>query len=358
MINVLIVDDSAVVRQLLEFIMGSDPEIMVIGTARDGEEAVRFMEQKKPDLITMDINMPRMDGFEATRRIMETTPVPIIIVTGSENIHEIATSFRAMEAGAVAILARPKGVGHSDFETSAKALVEAVKTYAEIRVVRRYPRKEGQPSMRTSLKAKMKVESKKECLRVIAIGASTGGPVVLQTLLSGLKNAIPVPVLVVQHMTDGFGEGFVEWLRETTGFPVHIASDGEPLLPGHAYIARDGHQMGVAPGDRIRLAPDPAENGVRPSVSFLFRSVREVYGDMAIAILLTGMGRDGADELRLLKDAGAVTIVQDEQSSVVHGMPGEAIKLGAAMYVLSPEKIVDVVKEIANNGRNEHGSGW
>lgn len=350
MVKVLIVDDSPVARQLLEFILSRDPGITVIGTATNGEEAIQAVRDKKPDLITMDINMPKMNGFDATRTIMETTPVPIIIVSGSENIHEIATSFKAMEAGAVTLMPRPPGANHPKFEAMAKSLVDAVKTYAEIKVVRRFPQKGTGSVTQTYLKAKMKIEPIKDGAQIVAIGASTGGPVVIQTLLSGLKKGFPLPLVIVQHMTLGFGEGFAEWLQGTTGFPIHIAVNGEYLLPGHAYIGADGYHVGFSNDNRIMLTNAPPENGVRPSVSFLFRSVRQVYGNRVIALLLTGMGRDGADELKSLKDCGALTIVQDEQSSVVHGMPGEAIKLGAAMYVLSPEKIVDVLNEITNNG--------
>jgi two-component system chemotaxis response regulator CheB len=350
MVNVLIVDDSPVARQILEFILGRDPNITVIGTAKDGEEAIQAVRDKKPDLVTMDINMPKMNGFDATRTIMESTPVPIIIVTASENIHEVATSFQALEAGAVTLMPRPPGVNHPKFDTMAKSLLDAVKTYAEIKVVRRIPQKGTGSVTQTYLKAKIKIERPQEYARIVAIGASAGGPIVIQTLLSGLKKGFPLPLVIVQHMTQGFGEGFAEWLQGTTGFPIHIATNGEYLLPGHAYIAADGYQMGVANDNRITLTNAPPENGVRPSVSFLFRSVRQVYGNRVIALLLTGMGRDGADELKSLKDWGALTIVQDEQSSVVHGMPGEAIKLGAAMYVLSPEKIVDVLNEITNDG--------
>jgi two-component system chemotaxis response regulator CheB len=349
MINVLIVDDSPVARQLLEFILSGDPEIHVTGTANNGSEAVRAVRDKRPDLVTMDINMPVMDGFEATRRIMENTPVPIIIVTGSENIREVATSFAALEAGAVTLMPRPPGVDHPEFGALAESLVDAVRTFAEVKVVRRYPRN-GEPSAtQTILKAKMKIEPMGERARVVAIGTSTGGPVVIQTILAGLGPEFPLPVLIVQHMTPGFGRGFVKWLEETTKFPVRVATNGEPILPGQAYVAPDGFEMGVTRDERVLLSKDPPENWVRPSVSYLFRSVRQAYGNRVVAILLTGMGADGAEELKQLKDAGAVTIAQDEQSSVIYGMPQEAVRLGGATYVLSPEKIVEVLKDFTNN---------
>ena len=299
----------------------------------------------------MDINMPHMNGFEATRIIMETTPVPIIIVTGNENIQEVATSFQALEAGAITLLPRPPGINSPEFVGGARSLLEAVKTYAEVKVVRRYPQRGDSSVTQTSLKAPLKVAPPRDQVQIVAIGASTGGPVVIQTLLSGLKSGFPLPVLIVQHMTQGFVQGFAEWLQTTCRFPVHVATHGERVLPGHAYIAPNECQMGISGDTCIVLSNDPPENGIRPSVSFLFRSVLRYYRGGAVAILLTGMGRDGADELKRLKDNGVTTIVQDEESSVIYGMPGEAVKLGAATYVLSPEKIVDVLNEIAGRAK-------
>lgn len=354
MVNVLIVDDSPVAQQFLEYILIQDPDITVIGIAKNGEEAVRAVRDKKPDLVTMDINMPVMNGFEATRIIMETTPVPIIIVTGSDNINEVTSSFEAMEAGAVTLVARPPGIHNPEYESSAKTLRDLVKAYAEIKLVRRYPKKNTRHDVPTNSKEELKVESSKKPVKIIAIGASTGGPVVIQTILSGFQKNFPLPVVIVQHIAYGFSQGLAEWLRETTGFPIHIANQEETLRPGHAYFAPDGFQMGVNYRNQITLFHEPRKNGLCPSVSYLFRSVRQVYGSQAIAILLSGMGHDGVAELKLLKDTGAVTIAQDEKSSVIFGMPGEAIRLGATTYVLSPEKIVNEINKIVYTGGDDH----
>lgn len=176
-------------------------------------------------------------------------------------------------------------------------------------------------------------------IKVVAIGASTGGPLVLQTLLSRLPKDFPIPVLIVQHLASGFVQGFAEWLTQSTGFPVRVAAADEYPLPGHAYVAPDGVHMRVGTGRRIVLSQDVPKNGLRPSVSPLFQSVAHVFSCYAAGVLLTGMGKDGAEELRLLRDTGAVTMVQDKDSAVVYGMPGEAIKLDAATYVLPPERI-------------------
>lgn len=342
------VEDSPVVREFLLFILGADPDIRVTGIARDGEEAIEAVHRLQPDVITMDIHMPRLNGLEATRRIMETRPTPIVIVSGSDNAGELVTTFDAMEAGALAVLRRPVGLGQPEHEATARELVRTVKLMAEVKVVRRWPRRRfGEPTPRP---VEMGLAQEPARLRIVAIGASTGGPPVLQTILSALPKDFPAPVAIVQHMATGFSQGFIDWLAPYSALPVHLAAQGETMLPGHAYIAPDGMQMKVASHDRIVLTQDAPENGLRPSVSYLFRSVAEVYGCDAVAGLLTGMGRDGAEELRLLKEKGAVTFAQDKASSVVHGMPGEAIRLDAAMLVLPPEKIASVLTSIAHNG--------
>jgi two-component system chemotaxis response regulator CheB len=344
MIKVLIVEDSPVVREFLVHILGADPAIEVIGTADDGEEALEAVARKRPDVITMDIHMPRLDGLEATRRIMETHPTPIVIVSGSTDPREVATTFRAIEAGAVAFLRRPAGIGHPDHETTTEELVRTVKLMSEVKVIRRWPRtgrKAPLPPAAESPRAE--VEAK---VKLIAIGASTGGPPVLQIILAALPADFPVPILIVQHMASGFTQGFVQWLAQTSSLPMHLAAHDELVRPGHVYVAPDEFQMRVERGGRIVLTQDAPENGLRPSVSFLFRSVAEVYGSAAVAGLLTGMGRDGAEELKQLRDMGAATFAQDKDSSVVHGMPGAAILLDAATYILPPAKISAVLTNL------------
>ena len=375
MIRVLIVEDSAVVREFLVHVLSSDPRIAVIGTAKDGEEALEAVKNTKPDVITMDIHMPRMNGLEATRRIMETHPVPIVIVSGSTNLKEVETTFKAIEAGALAVISRPEGIGHPGYEATVKDLIQTVKLMSEVKVVKRWPK----TTMKTSSPIKEQGSENEgrgtrdegrissitlvsetngrpsslgggSSIAVVAMGASTGGPIVLQMILSGLPKDYPVPLLIVQHIAPGFGLGFAEWLARSSGFPVGVATDGQSLLPGHAYVAPDRFDMGVKAGNRIQLRRAESEKGLHPSVSYLFRSISEVYGRNAAGVLLTGMGADGAKELRLMKESGALTIVQDEESSVVYGMPEEAIKLGAATYVLSPDKITALLADLVRLG--------
>jgi two-component system chemotaxis response regulator CheB len=340
MIRVLIVEDSPVVRDLLTFILSSDPAIQVIGTACNGEEAVRAVSEKKPDVVTMDIVMPNMDGFEATRIIMETTPTPIVIVSASWDPQEVEKTFRAMEAGALAVIAKPVGVAHPNYKKLTKELIQIVKLMSEVKVIKRRPQERKGVVISRKSKSGMITPATLD-LKVVAIGASTGGPLAINAILSRLPKDFPAPLLIVQHIAVGFVQGFADWLANSSRLPVKIAAHGEYLLPGRAYIAPDDLHMGVENGGRIILISSEPENGLRPSVSWMFRSVSEVFGKNAIGVLLSGMGKDGASELKLMKGKGAVTIVQDRESSVVYGMPGEAATINAASYILSPAKIAE-----------------
>lgn len=337
-VRVLVVEDSPVMRELLAHLLGADPEIEVTGFANDGEEALEAVREKKPDIVTMDFHMPKVNGLDATRRIMETHPTPIVVVSGSSAREEVTSAFRLLEAGALAVVEKPRGPGHPGHETAARELVQTVKTMAEVKVVRRWARREA-PLPAASAPRSVRIEAAVAEARLVAIGASTGGPIVIKTILAGLPGNFAVPVLIVQHIASGFTDGFVEWLGQATGFAVHVASDAVHPLPGHAYVAPDGFQMKLRHDGAIALGRDAPENGHRPSVSCLFRSVATVLGRNAIGVLLTGMGKDGAEELKLMRDKGAVTIAQDRDTSVVHGMPGEAVSLEAALYVLSPAEI-------------------
>jgi two-component system chemotaxis response regulator CheB len=337
MIRVLVVEDSPVIREFLIYTLSDDKGIEVVGSAANGEEAIEAVSLYRPDVITMDIHMPKMDGFEATRRIMETQPTPIVIVSGSSTVKETSFAFRALEAGALIVVDRPKGIGHPDHEATARELVQTVKLMSEIKVIRRW----NHPRRTSTIPAAPGKEVKRTPteIKVVAIGGSTGAPVVLQTILTKLPREFPVPLLIVQHMATGFVQGFAEWLSDSSGFPVRIPANGEPIKPGIAYVAPDNLHMGVTYGDRIVLSQDEPENGLRPSVSYLFRSVAQSFDGSAIGVLLSGMGKDGAVEFKNLKDRGAMTIAQDENSSVVWGMPGEAARIGGACKVLPSSQI-------------------
>ncbi|MHB8836453.1 MAG: chemotaxis-specific protein-glutamate methyltransferase CheB [Candidatus Methylomirabilia bacterium] len=339
MIRVLIVDDLRVAQQLLTHILGSDPEFQVVGVADNGEDALEAVHRLRPDVVTMDVHLPGMDGFEATRAIMETIPTPIVIVSGSTDVKDQSSTFRLIEAGALAALRRPPGVADPEFKAAARELIQTVKLMSEIKLVR-LTRRSAPMAQAAPLPALWAVPRSTAPIQVVAIGASTGGPQVLQTILSGLSPGFGAPVLIVQHIAKMFTAGFAEWLSGASRFPVRIATAGEELLPGRGYLAPEGFHLGVGGGPRIVLSQDPPDNGLRPSVHHLFHSVAAVCGPRAVGVLLTGMGRDGAAGLAEMRQRGATTIAQNEASSVIFGMPGEAIKLGAAHQVLPPEGIV------------------
>lgn len=347
--RVLVVEDSAVQRELQVHLLNSDPQLEVVGTARDGREAIEQVRRCMPDVVTMDFHMPHLDGAEATRIIMESQPVPIVVISGSSARHDMAGTFRALDAGALVIIEKPY---LADSE-AARKMVETVKLMAEIKVVRRWPA--AQMAKAPPARA---VPSPTSTMSLVAIGASTGGPLVLQTLLASLPRDFPVPVLIVQHISPGFTEGFAEWLSTASGFPVCMATQGAHLAPGRAYVAPDGLHMEVKADGRggygIALIGDALENGHRPSVSRLFSSVAEVVGDKAVGVILTGMGKDGAAELGLLRRKGGITIAQSRESSVVAGMPGEAIRLDAAAHILAPAEIGGLLMVLVKrrNGSN------
>lgn len=343
-IRLLVVEDSPSVREFLLYLFASDPGIQVIATASNGEEAVAVVKSRHPDVITMDLHMPKMDGYTATRAIMESVPTPIVIVTGSSAESDRHATLAALEAGALAVMKRPNAIGHPSHAATARELIQTVKLMSEIKVVKRWAKPHPEPE---KLAEPPLIPESARPPRIVAIGSSTGGPLVLQQILSGLPRDFPLPIVIVQHIAQGFSEGFAEWLGTASGFATHIAEDGVHLRPGHAYIIPSGLQGYVDRRGYILLKKDSAENGHCPSVSTLFRSVTQAYGGASIGILLTGMGQDGATELGQMRSRGALTIAQDKQSSVVHGMPGSAIAQGAATHVLDPEKIVALLNESA-----------
>ncbi len=345
-IRVLVVEDSLVERTLLVSILSTDSEVEVLGAVKSGPAALAFLAQQKPDVITMDITMPGMDGYEVTRKIMETTPVPIIMVGEGWNPEEIDATFRAMEAGAVAELAKPTGIGSPSYEEAAQRFVQTVKAMAEVKVVRRWSRQRRFSNSSNRMTSETRQRQDSGEVHLVAIGSSTGGPAVLQTLLANLRKEFLPPLVITQHIAPGFLEGLAKWLGQTTGRPIHIASQREQLLPGHVYLAPDGFHMGVEHPGAIVLSKEAPEHGMRPAVSYLFRSVTHSFGKTAIGILLTGMGRDGAEELKQMRDGGSLTIAQDQETSVVFGMPGEAVRLGGAVHILPPEKIAATLNDV------------
>lgn len=322
MIRTLVAEDSITTRELLVAVLRADPDIQVIGEAKDGLEAVEMTRMLRPDIVTMDIRMPRIDGFEATRQIMVETPTPIVVVSASIDVRDVEVSMHALRAGALAVLPKPPGPESPEFDEQAKRFVDTVKSMSQVKVVRRFSR------TRTEITPPRPVQTVARP-RVIAIGASTGGPAALARILSELPGNFPVPILVVQHIARGFMDGFAAWLNTAGTLKVKLGRDGEPLSPRTVYLAPDECQMGVS-SDRtsIRISGGQPIGGFRPSATYLFDSVARAFGNSAVAVILTGMGQDGVDGLRSIRAQGGRIIGQDEESSVVFGMPGVAAAEG------------------------------
>jgi two-component system chemotaxis response regulator CheB len=331
-LRVLVVDDSRVQRGLLLALLEGDPELEAAGWAASGAEAVRAAAQLRPDVITMDLRMPGLDGLEATRLILQQQPVPIVLVTASAARDDRAVVREAFDAGVLAIVAKPDF--GPDGRPAAAELLRTVKSMARVKVVQR--RNTGQlapppqrPAPRPPLRPGLLPVRRPQ---VVAVGASTGGPQAFQAILPRLPADFALPVLVVQHIAPGFAPGVVEWLAPQCALPVRLAAEGLPLDRPGIYVAPGERHLAVH-GRALTLTREPPVSGHRPSATVLFRSVAAAYGPAAIGVLLTGMGDDGAVGLAELKRAGGITVAQDEATSVVFGMPAAAIGLGAVDHV-------------------------
>lgn len=332
MIRVLIVEDSPTSRALLAAILRSDPEIEVVGEAVDGVEGVRMAKALRPDLLTMDVEMPRLNGLEATREIMISAPTPIVIVTANTRRGEAEASMAMLRTGALDVLEKPVSPASPEFDAMARRLIWTVKAMAQVKVIRHW-----RAASRSDLDRPASTEHTRG--RVVAVAASTGGPAALHRLLCDLPGDFPAPILAVQHIATGFIDGFANWLNSASAFRVKPAQDREPLVPGTVYLAPDDRQLGVSGRGLIALSDAPAVGGFRPSATHLFESVARDFGASALAVILTGMGEDGVAGLRSVRQAGGRVIAQDERTSVVYGMPGAAVEAGLADAVLPIEAI-------------------
>lgn len=329
--RVLVADDSDLFREVLSRVITADPAFEVVATAADGNEAARLAHALRPDVITMDINMPDADGFSGIARIMAEAPTPILVLTATP---EETVGFRALSLGALDILEKPQA--EVDLDTYGATLRSRLRLLAGVRVIRhlRGLRAQRPRASRPTGRAD-----------VVMVGASLGGPRALAAMLRVLPAGFAAPILVVQHIADGFTEGLASWLDQESGLTVRTARDGEALGPGLVLVAPTGRHLVVERG-RARLSDAPAVDSFKPSVTPLFLSAAQVYGARACGVILTGMGRDGAEGLRAIKRAGGSTIAQDEASSAVFGMPRAAIEAGAVDRVLPLEEIPHALVEL------------
>jgi two-component system chemotaxis response regulator CheB len=342
-IRVLIAEDSPVFRELLMSILQTAPDLQVIGMACNGAEAVRLAKRLEPDVITMDIYMPEMDGFEATRQIMTETPRPIVVISSGVEKNERDLTFSALKAGALAVMPKPTVFDSPEVH---RALAHQVKLMAEVKVVRHWGRE--RPSATRPLKHTDPILQASDSGKVglVAVAASTGGPGVLAEILGALPVNFSVPILVVQHITPGFSQGLADWLNQQTPLAVSLAHVGQVPQPGQVLIAPDHAHLSVDGRGVVLIKNDGQEYGVCPAADVLFDGVAQHFGSKAIGVILTGMGSDGAEGLKAMRDRGAHTIAQDEQSCVVFGMPGVAIQLGAAEQVLPANRIAAAIKAL------------
>jgi two-component system chemotaxis response regulator CheB len=333
-IRVLVAEDSATARALLVQILAADPEIQVVGEAVDGIQAVEMTQRLRPDLVTMDIHMPRLDGLAATKEIMITAPTPIVIITGSTRAAEVRASLDVLRFGALDVRVKPHGPTSPGFAEAASSLVATVKAMSQVKVVRHWRTSATHLSV-----APRPSRPSSERGRVVAIATSTGGPAALRRLLSGLPRNFPLPILVVQHITAGFTEGLASWLESVCPLPVGVVRESALLAPGKVYLAPDDRHLVTASRALVTPSADPPMGGFRPSGTALFESVARDFGPSTIAVILTGMGEDGVVGLRAVDGAGGRIIAQDEPTSVVFGMPGAAIAAGLARTILPLDAI-------------------
>lgn len=347
-IRVLLAEDSPTVRFHLMEILHESNVLQVVGVARNGEQALSQVMALSPDVVSMDVQMPIMDGLEATRRIMRTHPTPVVVVSGMVE-REIDLSIRALQAGALAVVPKPPARQDAAFAPLARQLTSTLQAMAGVHVVRRWASVYEVQRAASRSTVDQDTRRVRQLPELIAIGASAGGPSALATLIGGLRNNLSVPMLIVQHMPSEFLGGLVRWLSKFTELPVRIAAHNEILMPSVIHLAPGGVHLRVRREGRnfvSLLDADAHGDRYQPSANVLFNSVAQVCGSRGVGIVLTGMGDDGALGLLAMREAGARTFAQDEASCTVFGMPAAAIALNAAERVMSPAQIATLLNQL------------
>jgi two-component system chemotaxis response regulator CheB len=353
--RVLIVDDSAFMRKVLETIFNADSQLQVVGHAKDGREAITLSESLKPDVITMDLNMPHMDGLQATAHIMTNSPRPIVVVS-SESKEGAASTLKALELGAIDFVAKPSSGIDLDMHSVKEDLLRKVRVAAKVRVVRtasrlanavQAPAKNGStPTATTRSAAPVPVSGQDLRFPIVVLGASTGGPATIMRMAPGFTREFPAAVILVQHMPASFTSQYAVQLSDFTGIRVKEAEANEPLVPGTLYICPGGQHLRIAATGRIELdATTGRIDGYLPNIDVTMESVASFAAAMSIGVVLTGMGSDGARGARAIKNAGGQVIAQDEATSVIFGMNAEAIKAGVVDQTLGIDDIYAAIEK-------------
>ncbi|MFL5807525.1 MAG: chemotaxis-specific protein-glutamate methyltransferase CheB [Roseiflexaceae bacterium] len=398
-IRVVVVDDSALMRRMITSLLERDPAIRVVGAARDGREAITLVEELRPDIVTMDVRMPVMDGLATTEHLMAYCPTPILVLTASLASHEVDITFRMLDAGALEVIEKPHNTSPLALERAGYDLIRRIKMLARVKVVTHLrgrrksgdrgaaqlphdkPRPAGATIGSTAAnalldKSRSAAQSRtgspngtrpidhqvaqaapivsRPSFPLIVVGASTGGPRVVHQILRDLPRDLGAAVMVVQHIAAGFSVGMAEWLASASALPVHLAREGYPIRASEVLVAPDQRDLMITPEGMIHLNENPLLIQ-RPAIDVTMQAAAEVFGPQAIGVLLTGMGRDGAYGMLTIRRAGGYTIAQDEASSAIFGMPRAAIQLGAAAEVLPPPRmaarLVEVLAESARSAQ-------
>jgi two-component system chemotaxis response regulator CheB len=352
-IRVLIVEDSRVIREFLEYIIGQDPRLAVAGVAGSAEEALRILDKVAPDVISMDIRLPGMNGFEATRQIMSERPTPIVVVSASVEHEDLQITMNALQAGALTVLEKPSGATSAEYAALAERLCTQLAIMSRVKVVRRRvparlpPPVAGRPVPHPGYAAYARQTRDYAMLGIVS---STGGPNALMELLNGLGPDFPLPILLVQHITNSFLEGFAAWLRSVSPFAVEIVKGRVVPQRGKVYLAAQEHHLRAEP-NCLRVDTGEPVCAQRPSGTVLFHSMAGSLGSRALGVLLTGMADDGALGLLEIRRAGGYTIAEDESTAVVYGMPAEAVRLGAVIDSLPLPAIAARILELTRTKR-------
>lgn len=337
MIRVLIAEDSPLIASIIRDLLSQDPEIEVVGWARNGREAIEQRNSLEPDVITMDLNMPVLGGLEAIMAIASTRPLPILVVSQMIESRDSEVAFEALRSGAVDIMGKPSGYGEIGYRKIKEELTSRIKAVARIRPIRLIKK----PLV--NLPRARPVERAGGGEEIVVMGASTGGPPALAMILKALPPDFPSPIAIVQHIAPGFVMGLAQWLKRESPLSVKVATNEESLKAGTVYLAPDNHHLEIGANKNILLRNSPPVLGHRPSVNRLMESAANSYAQRAIGVLLTGMGSDGAEGLKRIREVGGKTIAQDEATSLVYGMPREAILREAAEIVSPLEKIAEEI---------------